>query len=195
MNFLETRYLNHWDRAERGDDVSRVRWREHLLSRIALKDAVRDRLRLPDTTMPYPIEISCAHDEKGKPFVVGHGSLSDALDGLGVSLSHKDNEAVAIVSDGSVGIDIEKIEEKDEDFLKAAFSESERLLLGDEPPSETIISFWVAKEACAKKTGKGLIVDPKQFEVSAIKGEILTIGNEQVKIKTIGEGYLVGWTL
>jgi 3-oxoacyl-(acyl-carrier-protein) synthase/malonyl CoA-acyl carrier protein transacylase/phosphopantetheinyl transferase (holo-ACP synthase) len=195
LNFLEKRYLNHWEQAERPDGISRERWREHLFGRIALKDAVRDRLRSPDAIMPYPIEISCARDEKGKPFVVGHGELAGALEGLHVSLSHKGNEAVAIVSDAPVGIDIEKVEDRGEDFLKVAFSEGERALLGDEPRPEAVTSFWVAKEACAKKTGEGLVVNPRRFEVCAIIGDVLTIGNEQVQVRAIGEGCLVGWTL
>jgi phosphopantetheinyl transferase len=195
LGFLEKRYLNHWDRAARGDDTSRKRWREHLFGRIALKDAVRSRLRLPDTTMPYPIEMTCEHDEKGKPFVVGCESLADALEGLHVSLSHKGTEAVAIVAKAPVGIDIESIEDRGEDFLKATFTEAERALLGEKPQPEAVTGFWVAKEACAKKSGEGIIVDPRRFEVCATKGDILVIGSEQVQLKAIEKGYLAGWTL
>jgi acyl transferase domain-containing protein/phosphopantetheinyl transferase len=195
LSFLEKRYLNHWDRVVRGDDSSRERWREYLFGRIALKDALRSRLRLPDTTMPYPVEISCEHDEKGRPFVVGHGKLAKALEGVCVSLSHKGNEAVAIVADAPVGIDIERIEDKDEGFLKTAFTEGERALLGDKPRPEAVIGFWVAKEACAKKTGEGFVASPHRFEVGAVRGDVLTVGDERVQVKTVGEGYLVGWTL
>jgi acyl transferase domain-containing protein/phosphopantetheinyl transferase len=192
---LEKRYINHWDRAELGSDVSQERWREYLISRIALKDAVRSRIALPDGTMPYPIEISCQHDENGKPSIVGHGPTAGMVEDICVSLSHKDAEAVAIAADAPVGIDIEKIEGKDEDFLKAVFTEGERVLLGDQPQPEAVIRFWVAKEACAKKTGEGLITSPKRFEVGAIDGDVLVVGDERVQTRKLGDGYLIGWTL
>jgi phosphopantetheinyl transferase len=195
LMLLEKRYLNHWDRAGLESDLSRDRWREHMVSRIALKDAVRSRLKSAEGTLPYPIEISCLHDEKGKPYIVGRGRLAGEVEDICVSLSHKGNEAIAIVSDVPVGIDIEKIEEKDEDFWKAAFTEGERALLADAPQPETAIRFWVAKEACAKKTGEGLVTSPQRFEVSAIDGDILVVGDERVQTRKIDDEYLAGWTL
>lgn len=161
LALLDKRYLNHWDRAELANDLPRERWREHLISRIALKDAVRSRAQRADGTMPYPLEISCVHDENGKPLIIGRGHLAGAVEDICVSLAHKGNEAVALTSDRPVGIDIEKIEDKDEGFWMAAFTQSERALLAAAPQPETAIRFWVAKEACAKKTGRGLITDPR----------------------------------
>jgi phosphopantetheinyl transferase len=195
LALLSKRYLNGIDRDEAQKLGSASLVREHLISRIALKDAVRGFTRHGADEMLYPIEIFCSHDEKGRPFVYGHGRAAKPLDGVYVSLAHKGDEAVAIAAREPVGIDLEKIEEKSEGFWEAAFTERERELLAALPRPEGAIRFWVAKEACAKKAGTGLEGNPKRLEVSAMNGDLLSVGDQKVLTMHVGDEHIAGWTL
>ncbi|MDR2106369.1 MAG: 4'-phosphopantetheinyl transferase superfamily protein [Coriobacteriales bacterium] len=197
LALLAKRYLNRSDREEVESLGSQERQREHLISRIALKDAVRvcTQKRAGSEEMLYPIEVSISHDERGKPSVYGQGRAEKLLEGIEISLSHKGRAAVAIAADGPVGIDMEKIEEKSEGFCELTFTEQERELLAKLPTPEGILRFWVAKEACAKKAGTGLEGNPKRFEISAVDGDVLFIGDQKVQTMLLGEENVVGWTL
>jgi phosphopantetheinyl transferase (holo-ACP synthase) len=188
------RYLNYADNAGLTDASNRQR-REYLTSRIALTDAVRAFARGEDGEMFYPIEVFCDHDENGKPFVYGRPGVGDGIKDIHVSLAHKGDEAVAMAADHPVGIDLEKIEEKSEGFLKLTFTEREQELLASLKQPEGIARFWVAKEACAKKAGTGLGGNPKNFEVSAIDGDVLYVGKQGIQTVSIGEEYVAGWTI
>jgi phosphopantetheinyl transferase (holo-ACP synthase) len=207
LALLSKRYLNGVDRdaAERLGSTSLAR--EYLISRIVLKDAVRDFARCGTGAMFYPVEIFCSHDEQGRPFVYGHGRAAEVVDGICVSLAYKGNEAVAIVAREAVGIGLAKIgegpkdkpEDKPEDKPSgswgAVFTERERELLADLPQPESRTQFWVAKKACAKKAGIVLADDPKRFEVSAVDGGVLRVGDQKVQTIRIGEECIAGWTL
>jgi phosphopantetheinyl transferase (holo-ACP synthase) len=207
LTLLSKRYLNGPDRAEAERFKSTSRVREHLISRIVLKDAVRDFVRKhagagggtdADTgadEMLYPIEIVCDHDEKGRLLVRGYGRAAKLLDGIHVSLSHKGDESAAIVAREPVGIDLERIEEKGDGFRELAFTERERELLAPLRQPEASIRFWVAKEACAKKAGTGLEGDPRRFEVSTVDDDLLSVGDQKVEVVTIGEEHVIGWTI
>jgi phosphopantetheine--protein transferase-like protein len=145
--------------------------------------------------MAFPIEIASANDEGGRPCVKGYGKLSEAVDGLCVSLSHKNRRAIAIVANTPVGIDIELIEDKTEGFYEMAFTDGERALLDNLPKPETAVRFWVAKEACSKKAGTGLGGAPRSFEVSAVDGDIVTIADERVQTVLLEGRYIAGWTI
>jgi acyl transferase domain-containing protein/phosphopantetheinyl transferase len=194
LSLLDRRYLNHVDNAAL-EGASAKRRREYITSRVALKDAVRAFARHEEGEMLYPIEVLCAHDENGKPSVYGRTERARELESFHVSLAHKDDDAVAIVAREPVGIDLEKIDEKAESFLEVAFTEQESALLAALGQPDAAIRFWVAKEACAKKAGTGLEGNPRRFEVSAVDGDILTVGEQRVKTQPVGEGYLVGWTI
>jgi malonyl CoA-acyl carrier protein transacylase/phosphopantetheinyl transferase len=171
--------------------------REVLFSRIALKDAVRRYAAVAQgqDEMAYPVQIFLHHDKDGKPFVRGYEELGKQIDGLHVSLAHKGDEAVAMVADHPVGIDLEKIEEKEDGFIASAFTEKERALLKKRNQPEDVIRFWVAKEACSKKDGTGLKGNPKRYEVKSVDGEILYVGKEKIQTMKIGEEYIAGWTI
>jgi acyl transferase domain-containing protein/phosphopantetheinyl transferase len=195
LSLLARRYLNHMDVAEYEQaKTSKIRWR-YLYSRIALKDAARIHVRQEDEDYAYPVEIFCAHDENGRPFVYGKGWIEARLKELFVSLSHKDDIALAMASNTPVGVDIEKIEERDEGFMNAAFTEQERAMLESFGTAEWATRFWVAKEACAKKAGTGLKGNPKRFEVGAVEGDVLFVNGEKVQTAQVEEGYVAGWTI
>jgi phosphopantetheinyl transferase (holo-ACP synthase) len=207
IGLLEKRYLDLEDLIKYRTQTHGSQKRSVLLSRIAIKDAVRDYLRPEGGDMLYPVQINLRHDELGKPYVQGFEGLDETerarLDALCVSLSHKDNHAVAIVAERPVGIDVEKIEEKTDGFIKTAFTEGERAILqsitrrqDSRPEPEDVIRFWVAKEAASKKAGTGLTGDPGRYEVleAAREGDI-RVGGDLIRTIKIGEGYIAGWTI
>jgi 3-oxoacyl-(acyl-carrier-protein) synthase/phosphopantetheinyl transferase len=202
LGLLEKRYLNYADKQEYEAIGNRNRKNSYLFSRIALKDAVRSYLGRGDDEMAYPVEVFCTHDENGKPLVHAQGRFEDRMKGLHVSLSHKDSDAVAIVSERPVGIDLEKIEEKPDSFLDAAFTKEERDLLQSLKQPEWAIRFWVAKEACAKKRGTGLRGNPREYVVHAVEGDLLIVATasspadkDHVQTMRIDREYIVGWTV
>jgi phosphopantetheinyl transferase len=197
LGLLGKRYLNYKEIDEVDKLEPKSHKRERVVSRIALSDAVRSFVRGDNEDLLYPIEIFYSHDENGRPQVHGERNAKEMLEGVHVSLAHKDTTSVAIASDKPVGIDIETIEEKAESFTDIAFTKREQELLTSLPQPEGTIRFWVAKEACAKKAGTGIKGSPKRFEVSAVDGDMLSVGDEKVQTMqtTIGEKeYIVGWT-
>jgi phosphopantetheinyl transferase len=191
---LTKRYLNHVDKAAL-EDTSPRRQREYLISRIALKDAVRAFTRRDSGEMLYPVEVHCSQDKDGRPSVYGRSGVADELRDLYVSLASKDDDAVAIVARHPVGIDLEKIEEKPDGFLDLTFTKQEQELLEPLGRPEGIARFLAAKEACAKGVGIDLGGDPRRFEVSAVDGDVLHVGGQSVRTRLLGEEYVAGWTV
>ncbi|AIM38337.1 beta-ketoacyl synthase [Sphingobacterium sp. ML3W] len=161
-----------------------------MISRVAVKDAVRHLLLEQKGYAHYPITFEISADEAGKPYLIG-----DATDQIHVSLAHKGKDAVAIARyDRPVGIDMEIIEERSSGFYPLVFTDAERALLKDRDQAEWTTRFWVAKEAYGKYIGKGLQGNPKAYEVTVIQNDHLWINN--IEIKTIKHNnYIIGWTL
>jgi phosphopantetheinyl transferase len=197
LGLLARCYLNSADREAMSEKMPTKALQEYVGSRASLKDAVREFVREETGTdeMLYPVEIYYTHDDEGKPSVYGLGEKAPLLESVHVSLAYKEQESVAIVAKKPVGIDLEKIEKKADDFEETAFTERERELLASLKQPENTIRFWVAKEACAKKVGTGLEDNPKRFEVTAVDDDVLIVGDERVQTMDLGDGYLVGWTI
>ncbi|MDR2106376.1 MAG: acyltransferase domain-containing protein [Coriobacteriales bacterium] len=195
LALLTKRYLNDVDRDQQQEAIATgLTAQEHLIGRIVLKDAVRSFARRETDEMIYPVEIFCERAEDGRLTVRGHGSAAELLKGVEVSLSSRGREAVAIVANEPVGIALEKLEEKPEDFWKDAFTAHERELLAALPAPEGALRLWVAKEACAQKAGVVLEDNPQHFEVSAVDGETVSVGTQKVQTRLLGTEYLTGWT-
>lgn len=186
--FIEKRYLNQEEKSHHRGLLLNQR-RPYLISRVAIKDAIRSYISEKYGKRLYPIEIAIDHDEKGKPLASG----SEEINGLKISLSHKGNESVAIVSDKPVGIDIEMIEERSSDFIDMSFTEKERDLLNNKEQSEWTTRFWTAKEAYGKMLGVGLEGNPKKIEVEKIKGESLFINKCEIHTVKYKDKYIVAW--
>ncbi|MCL1934055.1 MAG: 4'-phosphopantetheinyl transferase superfamily protein [Candidatus Azobacteroides sp.] len=167
--------------------------REYLISRIALKDGVRKFIQKREGgDLIYPIEIAVRHDEQGKPYVFGH----EKVKGIEVSVAHKGNGAVAIISDKPVGIDLEKIEPRNKEFTEISFTPHELdLLKTKKDETEWITRFWVAKEAYVKMLGVGLQGNPKQYEIESVTGEDLKIKNTVITTKKYRDDFIIGWTI
>lgn len=186
--FIEKRYLNSKEK-EHHKSLLLNRRKEYLISRIAIKDAIRTYIEEKYGKQSFPIEIFIDHNENGKPFAAG----LDELNGLEISLSHKGNESVAIVSDKPVGIDIESIEERTPDFMDISFTKKEQELIKDKDQAEWSTRLWTAKEAYGKMLGTGLQGNPKRYEVKKIDGQSLFIGDEEIKTIVYKDNYIVAW--
>jgi 3-oxoacyl-(acyl-carrier-protein) synthase/phosphopantetheinyl transferase len=192
MDFLRERYLNGEER-KHYSSLYLNKARDYLIRCITVKDAVRKYLQKDEEEdLLYPIEISVQYNEKGKPSVCG----PDQLKGVEISIAHKGSEVVVIVADQPVGIDIEKIEDKDQGFKEVAFTEQELALIKTkgEDEAEWLARFWVAKEAYGKKLGLGLQGNPKQYEVESVDGGFLRIKDTIIETIKHRENFVVGWT-
>ncbi|OGL44304.1 MAG: hypothetical protein A2161_22525 [Candidatus Schekmanbacteria bacterium RBG_13_48_7] len=161
-----------------------------LAGRIAAKDAVRHYLWENDYDQIFPAEITVKNDEKGKPFI-----LEKFNKDIRISISHKDNLAVAIVNEGDeIGIDIEKIEERSADFEQSSFTREELTFIPLKNRAEWITKFWTAKEAYGKYKGEGLMGNPKKYSIEEIKDENTLIVNNKIIRTYIFGKYIIAWT-
>ncbi|WP_406162926.1 polyketide synthase dehydratase domain-containing protein [Streptomyces sp. NBC_01005] len=183
--------------------------RQWLLGRIAVKDAVRQRLWNAASGGVFPSELRVANDRLGRPYITG--AYGRTLPDLTVSLAHRAEAAVAIARPGPCGIDIEEVSERPNETLEAALGARERDLLASlvretgEPEALWFTRFWAAKEAVGKARGTGLAGAPKRFEITAATGTALTVrtggDTHHVRHRTVrnppglpDREYVVGWT-
>jgi phosphopantetheinyl transferase len=188
-DFILKRYFNQTEKAYIRSLLPNKR-KERIISRVAVKDAVRALLKQQKEEAYYPIEFEICTDAAGKPFP--QGAMTN---GINISIAHKNTDAVGIARfDKPVGIDIEEISEKSAGFTELVLNESELKLIKDKDQTEWIIRCWVAKEAYGKYLGKGLQGNPKAYTIEEINGDNLRI--KDVTIKTINHNnYIIGWTL
>jgi phosphopantetheinyl transferase len=187
-DFILKRYFNQTEKAYIRSLLPNKR-KERIISRVAVKDAVRALLKEKKNEAYYPIEFEVCNNAAGKPFPEG-----TMTKGIHISIAHKNTDAVGIARfDTPVGIDIEEISEKNAGFNDLVFHASELALMADKDQTEWVIRCWVAKEAYGKYLGKGLQGNPKAYIIDEINGDFLRINN--VIIKTIKHNnYIIGWT-
>lgn len=188
-DFILKRYFNQTEKQHHQTLLPNKR-KSYMVSRVAVKDAVRNLLKKERNHPCFPITFEIASDEVGKPYVIG-----DSTKDIHISLAHKGKDAVGIAKSGkSVGIDMEIIEERSSGFYDLVFTDNELALLKGKDQAEWTTRFWVAKEAYGKFVGTGLKGNPKRFEVDKITDDSLWIN--QTEIKTINhKNYIIGWTL
>jgi acyl transferase domain-containing protein/phosphopantetheinyl transferase (holo-ACP synthase) len=188
-DYIARRYLNQIEMAQY-ETLSPRRRRSWLNGRVAAKDAVRayywQRCGGFDF---YPKEILIENAANGQPLLSPH--ISQTLsEPLHLSIAHKDACAVAVVSAVPVGVDIETIAERGQDFIDIAFTPDEQALLPNTNRAEWIARFWAAKEAVVKMFGTGLQGKPKQFCVEMIDDERLCVAGVWVAISIAGENVI-----
>ena len=169
---LSPRERQHW-LTMRGVEKRRHEW---LLGRCAAKDAVR--LLVDPELLPREIEI--IPDRYGCPRVEG---------GPAVSIAHSQGVAVALAalvgqahglrrharpssSDLLVGIDLESLSHRRENYEAIAFHPDERSLLSALPSDlsqEWALRMWCAKEAVGKALGRGLSAGLLAFHVTHVE--------------------------
>lgn len=95
-------------------------------------------------------------DDNGKLFIPGEE--------IHVNLSHSGEWAVCAVSDGKVGIDIERVRCADAALAKRFFTSEEHEYICNSPsPDEAFFEVWVRKESFVKAVGKGLAIPLSSF--------------------------------
>lgn len=188
-DFILKRYFNQTEKQYHQQLFPNKR-KEWMVSRVAVKDAVRNLLREKKNHPCFPITFEIRKDEVGKPYLIG-----DVTEDIHISLAHKEKDAVGIARQGGpVGIDMEIMEERSSGFYDLIFTDHELTLLKNRDQAEWTTRFWVAKEAYGKFLGTGLKGNPKAFEITHIEGDHLWIN--QTEIKTIKhKKYIIGWTL
>lgn len=123
-------------------------------------------------------KVTIGKKESGAPYLVGSEKY--------FSLSHKEKLLCFALSPRPVGVDIEKIVEKDSVYGIAERYFGEKIELGDK---ESFFLAWTRKEALGKLLGKGL--DSEILSTDLSLGEYDT---EEGKVKFTSwfdEGYLV----
>ncbi len=187
--FLRKRYLNQPEK-KHYDSLPLNKRKDYLISRIVLKDSLRSYVQDEKDKITYPIEYFIRYDSNGKPYVYG----VDEIEGMEISLAHKGSNAVSIVSEKPVGIDIETIEERSTDFMELSYTPQELDLMKGHDLAEWSTRFWVAKEAYGKMLGLGLQGNPKRYEVKRILDD-KTVLIEDCKVQTlIYNNFIIGWT-
>lgn len=193
-DYISRRYLTEVERAVY-DGLAPRRRRQWLNGRVAAKDAVLAWLRDQGAEAVFPQELIIVNDELGAPKVQAHVTQS-LPDHLHISISHKDNFAAAIVGTEPVGLDIERVEARDADFLAMVFNEHELSVLaqGEDSPALAQTRGWVAKEAMAKAAGTGLGGHLRDYIIRARDGDCLLVNERWVVTHALQE-HVIGWSL
>jgi malonyl CoA-acyl carrier protein transacylase/phosphopantetheinyl transferase len=215
---IARRYLGADERETYRTHAPRGR-RHFLMGRIAAKDAVRRWLWARGAGPLFPVEVTIAPDEHGRPIVNVPGHLK-----VCVSIAHSGDFAVAIAHEKAIGIDVEIVEPRNPGLEMIALSAPERALLdrvasrvaGDpiHARSEAFTRFWAAKEAVSKAEGTGLAGRPSAFTIGAADGDRLRIicqaepkaQAREYEVETrviagpsdsdgVGAQYIVAWTV
>ena len=110
--------------------------------------------------------LSVTENEFGKP-------AFDPSLGIHFNLSHAGERVMAVVDDGPVGCDVEKIAPFDEAVARECLTDEELAWVKRAPSGSgrdrEFIRLWVRKEAYVKAVGRGFDIEPKS--VSVLTGE------------------------
>jgi acyl transferase domain-containing protein/phosphopantetheinyl transferase len=159
-------------RSFQGSDRRRV---EHLLGRVAAKDAVRQLVRRVYGIQVCPGDVEIGVEEGGRPVVLA-GWWCQTLPGPPrISIAHTGQMAVALAAAAEagvdVGVDMEGLRDWNERSLESLFTAEERqslAALAVDDPQAWPTRLWCAKEAAAKALGLGVGADPGRYRVAAI---------------------------
>jgi 4'-phosphopantetheinyl transferase len=147
-----------------------------------------------------PSSLMFCYSENGKP------GLASPHPALRFNLSHSRELAlVACSTSREIGVDVEWIRSdlEIEDLAQRFFSPAENELLKvvhQDQKHLAFLSCWTCKEACLKAIGKGLSLDPRTIDVSAVFNNVptqtggiqkfLSAGFAVAVMETQREGYL-----
>lgn len=152
-----------------GQHAEPGRQKTWLLGRIAAKDALRAwraQVAGSNSGALHPAAFAIGNDARGKPLVT-HWPEPVAPS---LSIAHSGGEAVAIVQGAPIGVDIEPVARRDDGFVRAMATASERALLEGLPQRDVWITrLWCAKEALGKCLGTGVASGPHRFEAVALE--------------------------
>ena len=147
------------------------RRQEWLLGRCAAKQAVQSLLeRNLDVHLPSG-EIEIVPDPYGRPLVRAATVRERSQPSLSIAHSQGTAVALAVLDPGArVGIDLECLNHRRQDFEAIAFGPDERRLLAAmDRPLEWALRMWCAKEAVGKALGRGLSAGLLAFHISRVE--------------------------
>jgi phosphopantetheinyl transferase (holo-ACP synthase) len=168
LDWIARHYLTmaEWGEYKRGRP-------DHLLGRIAAKDAARLWLREQKGLQVHPLEIEITNLESGAPVLRAPGGLM-----LAVSIAHLENVAIAAVAgdQSSLGVDLVEPAERGRAFDALAFDDDELTVIRNAGRNERewLHRAWSAKEAAAKAIGKGLESIPR-LRVQSVMEERIAV--------------------
>ena len=156
-------------RSMRAVDKRRHEW---LLGRAVAKDAVRRLVEEHAGVSLAPSEIEIRPDAYGRPEAVGPFAARLGIQpAISISHSHGTAAALATLCPGQlVGIDLENLARRREDFEALAFRPDERRMLAAMPREsrqEWALRMWCAKEAVAKALGRGFSIGIQAFHITS----------------------------
>ncbi len=151
------KYLSPTEKTSFDKIKNKKRKIEYLSGVIATKDLYSEIKENPDVLL----EIEVRKMSKGQPYIFDkkEGKRSD----LHLSISHAGDFAISTLSEKLVGIDIERIEHRNEGFYKEAFTEKEREIISNDENLGTV--YWTIKEAITKALGEGLHLSLHDVEI------------------------------
>lgn len=130
-----------------------------LLINFATKDyCKKSGLPCPD----FPLDI--IKTEYGKPLL--------KVNAFDFNVSHCGNYVACVVSEYSVGVDIQRLDNSPIDIHEKVLCESEIALFGTD--RESVLKVFCIKEAILKKTGVGLVHGLKNIELSCENNDIFS---------------------
>jgi phosphopantetheinyl transferase len=125
-------------------------------SRIALQAACQ-QLHISEAEISYR--------PTGQPYLVNHP-------GLFCSIAHSMGWGIAGVYHTPIGVDIEKVQERDARFFSHITSDSERSYIESAlkhiPIAEQVVRTWTIKEAVLKAVGVGLHLSPRKVVITKL---------------------------
>lgn len=135
-----------------------------LFTELLMRHEISNRLNIPCDKIVF------SRNNYGKPYLADYADYR-------FSVSHSGNCIVFTDSYVPVGIDIEKIAEKDLGIAKRFFAADEtEFIFGSPQPTQAFYKIWTAKEAYVKMLGTGLSTPLTSFSVLSeeLKGTFLT---------------------
>lgn len=111
-----------------------------------------DYLKLKD-------ETNLQYEENGKPFL---------KNGPKFNYSHSGDLVILVISKKEVGVDVQKIEEKNLKYKEGIFSKEELEFINKDPLNNFHV-MWTQKEALMKLYGLGLKLKPINIKLSDFK--------------------------
>ena len=151
------KYLSSNEKTSFNKIKNKKRKVEYLSGVIATKDLYSEIKENPDALL----DIEVRKMTKGQPYVFDkkEGKRID----LNLSISHAGDFAISTLSEKRVGIDIERIEHRNEGFYREAFTEKEREIISNDENLGTV--YWTIKEAITKALGEGLHLSLHDVEI------------------------------
>ena len=98
------------------------------------------------------------YNEHDKPFM--QNALGERIKGVDFSISHCKNAIAVVLSDRSIGVDVESFRHAEEPLLKRTMNPDEQAEVRTAAdPAEAFTRLWTRKEAVLKLRGTGLVDD------------------------------------